>query len=649
MNPTEVNFHPQQSFQHTLKEIAVNREDPCELVRELISNAYDAKATEILVLPFLQRKGLIFFDNGVGLSERPEDLKAGVVPYVAFFSIGKTTKVKGSGIGYKCQGSKLCFASNRVTIITRCAWESTWRFKLIDNPKQTLNESYDLSAELVSEPWRILEERIITEPDSRSVALLSNLSKSFFEEKFKSGTLIIVDGFDVQDYGKYFSVGSTDLSYLYNYIRFLTAHGDARKFLDVNSGFTSVDANSVKSNLKSEPASLQVLMDPTSDAWVMNTVPYGYPYLPVTAEDEKTSTPSQVNRLRDGRFCGRYATVFDHEGQKFTLILAIDGKRRTLDEYKQLGRQKSAGCGIPLSSQRGAFLTSHGVRVSSYNDIFREDALAEFSALADNTEHHLLFMDGPFELVTNRNSPAPESLKLLKEPAFLDKIRSFLIDVSTKRPRGAVFRELVERLGQERTYEREEQYHKLMAKAKESLPGRKQFQITNIADLKEKWFIEPAAGEENMVGALFTLFAHVVPPSSPTISYWLRPLTFSAYGIDAIASTNEKDLSSSLQYLEYKHTFSVDMEFNHPFSITNEIVCWDYVESKNGTSVEDSYDYIATIKDEVKVSDKAVGFVLGDIRLKSGLQSIGHEIRVISLRRLLESTFTIEYRGATAK
>jgi hypothetical protein len=126
-----IDYKPQQSFQHTLKEIAVNRQDPCELVRELVSNAYDAKATEIIVMPYLQKKGLIFFDNGVGLSESEADAKNGIVPYVAFFSIGRTTKIKGSGIGYKCQGSKLCFASARVTVITRCAGENDWRIKQI--------------------------------------------------------------------------------------------------------------------------------------------------------------------------------------------------------------------------------------------------------------------------------------------------------------------------------------------------------------------------------------------------------------------------------------------------------------------------------------------------------------------------------------
>jgi hypothetical protein len=251
-------------------------------------------------------------------------------------------------------------------------------------------------------------------------------------------------------------------------------------------------------------------------------------------------------------------------------------------------------------------------------------------------------------LVTNRNSPAPESLRLLKEAGFLDKVKAFLNEVVTKRPRGNVLRELVERLGQERTYEREDQYHKIMAKVKESLPGRSQFQATDADGVKEKWFVEPAIGEESMVGALFTLFAHLVSANSPAIAYWNRPLTFRAYGIDAVSYTDEENLKDSLQYLEYKHTFSPDIEFNHPFSITNEIVCWDYADPVIGTNVEDSYNYVSQIKTILEVRGKPVGFTLGDIRQKSGMQAIGHEIRVLSLRRLLDVTFKIKRRDATA-
>jgi hypothetical protein len=642
-----IEYKPQQSFQHTLREIAVNRQDPCELVRELVSNAYDAKAPEIIVMPYLQKKGLIFFDNGSGLSDNEVDKKNGIVPYVAFFSIGRTTKTRGAGIGYKCQGSKLCFASSRVTVITRCAGESEWRMKLIENPKQALNEQYDLTPERTPQPWDILSERVITDPDERSVALLDILSKTFFETTFKSGTLIVIEGFDVQDYGKYFSVGSPVSSYLYNYIRFISAHGDVRQFLTSESGFCSVDSNSISSNRKSKPARLRILTDPTAGIWKLENVPHGYPYLPVKTDDDKNISPSNVNRLRDGRFCARYATVFDHEGQKFSVIIAVDGKRRTLDGYKQLGRQRQSGCGIPLSQHRGVFLTSHGVRVCPYNEIFREDALDDFDVLADNTEHHLIFIDGPFELVTNRNSPAPDSLKLLKEAGYLEKVRDFLNDVINKRPRGTILRELVDRLGKERTYEREDQYHKIMASVKASLPGRSQFQAADAEGVKDKWFVVPAVGEENMVGALFTLFAHLVPDNNPAIHFWTRPLTFSAYGIDAISCSDVANMKDSLQYLEYKYTFSPDVEFNHPFSITNEIVCWDYTAPVIGTNIQDSYNYVAQIKEILSVGDKQVGFTLADIRMKSGMQAIGNEIRVLSLKRLLDVTFTIKCRATT--
>jgi hypothetical protein len=628
-----INYKPQQSFQHTLKEIAVNRQDPCELVRELISNAYDAKATEIIVMPYLQNE---------------VDKKNGIVPYIAFYSIGRTTKVKNSGIGYKCQGSKLCFASGRVTVITRSNADIDWRIKIIENPKSALNENYDLTPKHSEKPWEELAEQIIVDPDNRSIELLNILSQHFFEEKFKSGTLIIIESFDVQDYGKYFSVGSSDVSYLYNYIRFISAHGDVRQFLKDDSGFSSVDTNSIASNRKIKPANLRILTEPSAGEWKLEEVPHGFPYLPIKPDDEDNVTPNLVNRLRDGRFCARYATVFDHEGQKFSIIVAVDGKRRTLDGYTQLGRQRLSGCGIPLSSQRGVFLTSHGVRVCPYNEIFHEDALAEFEVLADNTEHHLIFIDGPFELVTNRNSPAPDSLRLLKETGYLEKVKAFLTEIITTRPRGAIMRELVDRLGLERTHEREEQYHKIMAKVKESLPGRSQFQVSDAAGLKDKWFLEPAVGEENMVGAFFTLFAHLVPPNSPAAYFWTRPLTFSAYGIDAVCCTDEKNMKDSLQYLEYKHTFSTDIEFNHPFSITNEIVCWDYANPEIGKNIYDNYNYVAKIKNTLEVGNTEVGITLGDIRLKSGMQAIGNEIRVLSLKRLLGVTFTIKTRATTA-
>ena len=336
------------------------------------------------------------------------------------------------------------------------------------------------------------------DPDDRTVALLKHLDRDFFEKTFITGTLVIVEGFDVPDYEKYFSVGSPEKSYLYNYIRYNTSHGDVRRIQFDDSGFTNVDVNAVTSNVKTKPATLQLLMDPADGSWKLVTVPHGYPYLPVLTDDVQLASPNEVSRLRDGRFCGRYATVIDHGGRKYSLILSIDAKRRTLDGYKELGQQKNSGCGIPLSSQRGTFLAAHGIKICSYNQLFESDALAGFEVLGDDTEHHLFIIDGPFELVTNRNAPAPNALQLLSDKTFLEKVKLFLEDVVHKRPRGAVLRELVERLAADRTHQREDHYHKMMAQVKESLPARAQFRVTNVPQMKDRWLFEPSQGERRI-------------------------------------------------------------------------------------------------------------------------------------------------------
>ena len=82
---TDMLMTPEVSFTHTLSEISVNRADPCELVRELISNAYDAGATLMRAYALTDKRGLLFFDNGTGLSRDDRDRRNDILPYVAFF------------------------------------------------------------------------------------------------------------------------------------------------------------------------------------------------------------------------------------------------------------------------------------------------------------------------------------------------------------------------------------------------------------------------------------------------------------------------------------------------------------------------------------------------------------------------------------
>ena len=190
--------YPVISYSHILSELSVNRKDPCEVIRELISNSYDAHASNIEIYPLLQEKGFIYFDDGIGLNETQEI--NGITPYVAFFSIGKSTKIQGESIGYKCQGSKLCFASKKITVITKCQDELFWRYKSIDNPKNNLNEKFDISSEFHDQPWEILNG-LFQRPKTQTKNVIDQLNQDFFDSKFKmQGTMIIVEDLEIDDF-----------------------------------------------------------------------------------------------------------------------------------------------------------------------------------------------------------------------------------------------------------------------------------------------------------------------------------------------------------------------------------------------------------------------------------------------------------------
>lgn len=228
MADAQPEINPQIDFRHVLTELAVNRKDPCEVLRELISNSYDAGAKTILYFPILQNEGFVFFDDGDGLDQTKKI--RGITPYNAFFSIGKSTKTFGTTVGYKCQGTKLCFASSRFALITRCSNEERWRFKSIENPKHNLEISTNVSPVPTATPWESLG-RFLGQPDERTEKVLEQLTESFFFDKFKKGTMIITLGLEVDNFSAHYNPGLPETAtrcYLYNYIRFCTKHGDVR-------------------------------------------------------------------------------------------------------------------------------------------------------------------------------------------------------------------------------------------------------------------------------------------------------------------------------------------------------------------------------------------------------------------------------------
>lgn len=83
---------------------------------------------------------------------------------------------------------------------------------------------------------------------------------------------------------------------------------------------------------------------------ILKEIETGYPYLPKPDEQDlkQIKSPIEVSRLRNGNFFDRRATTFEFAARYYSLILAIDGNRRALDNYSELDRQGSS-VGVPVS------------------------------------------------------------------------------------------------------------------------------------------------------------------------------------------------------------------------------------------------------------------------------------------------------------
>jgi hypothetical protein len=97
-------------------EIAEDFADPCEIFREAISNAFDARATQIGIFLSTIRKGsrdilrIELTDDGKGMDR--EELQA-------FFDLGNSTNRENpTMIGEKGHGTKIYYKSSRIEVIT---------------------------------------------------------------------------------------------------------------------------------------------------------------------------------------------------------------------------------------------------------------------------------------------------------------------------------------------------------------------------------------------------------------------------------------------------------------------------------------------------------------------------------------------------
>ncbi|MEO5729284.1 MAG: ATP-binding protein, partial [Byssovorax sp.] len=116
-----------------VRELAENKVDSLELIREGLSNAKDHGAERIWIHSFRDNPrsppSVVLIDDGEGMS--PARL-------AAFWGVGATHKGERQAIGYKGHGTKLFFASQRLSVATRAKGDAGWSLCTVDSPSDML-------------------------------------------------------------------------------------------------------------------------------------------------------------------------------------------------------------------------------------------------------------------------------------------------------------------------------------------------------------------------------------------------------------------------------------------------------------------------------------------------------------------------------
>ncbi len=290
-------------------EIASDFEDPLEVIRESLSNSYDAGASEVEITIRNRELGseIIIEDDGEGMDY--DDLES-------FFDLGNSSKrdSKEESIGYKGHGTKIFYKSEKVVV-------------------NTAQNGTNLHARM-ERPWEKLNNRTLPE---------YKVSESSVREG-NSGTRIKITGFKS---GRGFAPSSLTYNKAEHYLKWKTLAGSTRHYFD--DKFHELDIT-VR------------LGDEIDDS---------RPSL--TTDNKLQFPPEQLepgdDRFPEARMCKHYPprklTVETDEGHETTVqVVGMVGGKEARNELPTYGKH---------SAQFGVWLAKDYIKVERLNEAISHD------------------------------------------------------------------------------------------------------------------------------------------------------------------------------------------------------------------------------------------------------------------------------------
>ncbi len=569
-----------------VRELANNKVDALELLREALSNARDHKATTVWVrtsrgAPPTHAIDVFIANNGEGMAGAQLE---------AFWGVSSSVKPPSSlPIGYKGHGTKLFFASRRLSVASRREGETSWNLTTLEDP---------LESGLVSIEQDSLPKGHHLERELEAINLLQGY-----------GVAILVEGCQFRDAERFLSRRAIE-----SYCDWFTVIGDIRSGLfKTRSEFHEiVNTKKELSRLRVHEAPLIPLTvhlringEPSYSALGFGPNKPASQFLLPWKEDAQRwekSNPGMAafghrfadhheaergaRRVRDDltALCLTSVDSFMDESP-YSLVMRVEGQRRQLQWYLEGSRQPVGG-EYEFDERFGLWLCKDFIPIVSRNDLLQQ-ALARATEKVkkrlrfdlSRTRFWQVFVNHQALVLTaNRNGMAN-----VREHE--EKIVTLVAERIADALKEDSFREWIENLQQAVVHGRR-------SKEIEAMNDR----VDGVTQWfkKEKNEIEPTKAEgldlldedvslrlprptnEQEVFHIYTLLSGRYKVPLRVIEYDTR------LGVDAIAQVTDRklfDTPRAYARVEFKYQIQGNRALGHFFEAIDAIICWNVPSS----------------------------------------------------------------------
>jgi hypothetical protein len=575
--------------ENLIRELAQNKVDALEIVREALANAKDHLADKVWIRTTQikerdrQRVDIFLINDGEGMS---------IEQLEAFWGVSVSIKPNDGrdSVGYKGHGTKLYFACDRLTVAT-CVEGDAWRMVTLENPGRWTPEQKLSLAALPSSSELGQEIARVGLAGSRGVAI--HIQGCHFEDAphrlFKRRTIeSYCDWFTVigdirsgafatrEEFHDFVASPKRDGALVREHeapLRPMTVH------LLVNGEKTYTPLGMPQGK---EDADLMRPWAEDRDRWIKagkkGLVMFGHRF---ADEHEPKEKAKQVRDDRTAIRLVREDGFAKHEG--FGVVMRVEGHRRQRETYIDATRQGSPKREYTPSERFGLWLCKDFVPVVHRNDLLSkaiERASEKLKSQSDlrpfaNHRHWQVFVNHQkFRLTANRNDIAMDASReaeiieivaehiaeAMKSDKFFDWLRG-LQEAIERGERSKEVKEMERRVDRVREWFRDRKRREVdPARAVGLVPHEDSVSLTL-----------PVPENEQEVFQLYSLLsARFVMP--------LRVIQYHTWcGIDAVTQVNQQEIferAPALARVEFKHELQANRAIEHYFDAIDAFICW---------------------------------------------------------------------------